>query len=77
MAMTVDPHQARHPMSKRTHRSYIVKLSADGLFHHQVIADRDDLHVLDMVLKKIRSDATRTVEKLLPRYLPVPISHYR
>lgn len=55
-----------------SNRAYIVKLIADGIFHHQVVEDMDDLHVLDLVLKKIKADASKSV----PRYLPVPISHY-
>lgn len=40
------------------HKTYIVKIEAEGVFHHQVIADEDDLKILEAVIAKLRRSAT-------------------
>lgn len=43
----------------KTH-CYIIKIDAQGLLHHQAIADQDDMMILDEVFEKIRRNALAT-----------------
>lgn len=42
-------------------KTYIVKIQSEGVYHHQIISDEDDLAILMAVLKKIELGSAKAV----------------
>jgi hypothetical protein len=51
---------------------HVIVISAPGIDHRMAVSDREDENILMLVVRKVMKDAARAI----PRYLPVPSSHY-